>query len=341
MSKILIIRFSAFGDVAISVPVIRNFTKKYPEKEIIYLTKKQFVPLFSEIENIEFYTPDLKNYKGFFGLYKLFKEIKNSYEIDCVLDIHNVLRTKILRFFFNLSQKKTYKINKARREKRKLTRKRNKELNQLKHSGERYYEVFQKAGYEFQFDEKYEIKERKIDEKVKESIDLKEKNIGIAPFALHKQKTYPFEKMEEVIKLLQAENIRIIIFGGGEKEKELAAELEKNYTNVFSIIGKYNLETELDIISKLDLMLTMDSSNMHLAAILGTKILSIWGATHPFLGFYPFSQNNEINFIQIPVNELNCRPCSVFGNKKCYRNDLACLNKISSQKVYQKILENL
>jgi len=341
MEKILVIRLSAFGDVAISVPVINQFLENYPDKEIVFLTKKNFIDLFPKSDRLSFFTPDLKEYNGFFGIYRLFKLIKKEFQIDKVVDIHNVLRSLLLRFFFRLSGVKAYKIDKGRVEKRNLTKERNKDIRQLKHSSQRYYEVFEKAGFKFDFHQNINKHSKKLTSEVSDFLDLKKINIGIAPFALHKQKTYPIEKMCEVIKMLDSRDYRIIIFGGGKKEKEFAENLQNEHKNVKSIIGKYNLKTELDIISNLDLMLSMDSSNMHLAALQGTKVVSIWGATHPFAGFYPIGQNDFDNYIQISENELSCRPCSVFGNKECKRNDLACLNNISPKTIVDKIIENI
>ena len=98
-----------------------------------------------------------------------------------------------------------------------------------------------------------------------------------------------------------------------------------------------DFEKELDLISGLDLMLSMDSANMHLASLFGVPVVSIWGATHPYAGFYGWGQKPS-NAVQV---ELYCRPCSVFGNKPGYRGDLLCLTSISPVTVYEKIMQNL
>lgn len=340
MKKILVIRFSALGDVAISVSVIKNFLAQYPDKEIIFLTRKSFVPLFRDIKRIEFITPDLKNYKGFIGLFRLFGEINSKFDFSEVIDIHNVLRTKVLRFFFFFTFAKCFKIGKGRSEKRKAVRFKNKILKKLPHSSERYANVFEKAGYKINLTTRKLNKKSIADTEITEKLNLKSKNIGIAPFAFHKQKQYPIEKMRQVIEILDKEDISIFIFGGGQSELEIAENLESHFENVTSLVGKYNLEKELDIISNLNLMLTMDSGNMHIANLAGAKTLSVWGATHPYLGFYSTGNYNEDLFIQIPEKDLPCRPCSVFGKKKCFRNDIACLNNIAPETIAEKVLKN-
>jgi ADP-heptose:LPS heptosyltransferase len=106
------------------------------------------------------------------------------------------------------------------------------------------------------------------------------------------------------------------------------------FKNKFLINKNVNLtfSEELMLISHLDGMISMDSANMHLASIYGVPVVSIWGATHPFLGFYGYGQDPE----RIVQAELFCRPCSVFGNKPCYRGDFACMKMIEPQTIIDK-----
>ena len=106
------------------------------------------------------------------------------------------------------------------------------------------------------------------------------------------------------------------------------------YPNTVNTMGKLNLERELMLISYLDVMLSMDSANMHLASLMGTRCVSIWGSTHPFAGFLGYGQSeNDV----VQIKDLTCRPCSVFGDKECYRGDWACLEEINIQQIINKI----
>jgi len=87
--------------------------------------------------------------------------------------------------------------------------------------------------------------------------------------------------------------------------------------------------------SYLDVMLSMDSANMHLASLVNTEVISIWGQTHPYAGFLGWKQL-PVNTIQ--CEDLACRPCSVYGNKECYRKDFACMNNILPETIINKIL---
>ncbi len=330
--KILVIRLSAMGDVAMSVPVLKALSEQHSDDDFYLITNKLFNPFFFDIRNLTLINPDLKRkHKGVKGLFRLYKKIKKEINPDIVVDIHDVLRTKIIRFFFRLNGTKSVKINKGRKEKRQLTRKKNKILKPLKHTVTRYKEAFLKAGVSIELHPN-SVSEFRI--KSSELIKLlqgKEKKIGIAPFAKHPQKQYPIKKTEFLIQKLTEENYKIFLFGGGKKEKYIAENIADKNPGVTSLVGRFSLEEEIAFIDQLDVMITPDSGNMHIAALTSVKIISIWGATHPFAGFTPYVPNEQFHIIQ--NNNLSCRPCSVFGNKSCYKNTIECLQLTDNEEI--------
>ncbi len=340
MARILITRLSSFGDVAMLVPVVFSVAARYPQDRFIVLTRKSFAPLFENLGfNISAVTFDpSNNHNGLWGTFKLLRSVL-KYNYSHVADVHDVLRTKLLRACMRMLFKKTAYIQKGRADKKHMIA--SKELYPpLKPSYERYIEVFDKIGFpaEMVFKNFFEFKERSL---YSLRAIVSEKNckwIGIAPFAKHDEKIYPLEKMENVVKSLsQDSSAKVFLFGSGSKEREILDNWESKYPNVICASGKINLMNELMLISYLDVMVSMDSANMHLASLVETPVVSIWGATHHSLGFYGFRQDIK-DAVQI---DLECRPCSVFGDKPCFRKDLACLNEISETEVLQKILEVL
>jgi len=315
---ILLIRLSAMGDVAMSVPVIRAFIIQNPGVKITVLSRAFLKPLFDHIPNVDFYSADVDGkHKGVTGLFKLSKELK-ALNIDAVADIHNVLRSKILRFFLSLSGINLSVIDKGRSAKRELTRKENKIFKQLRSTHERYADVFRELGFKIDLSDPI-FPDKKILNKKAVNLIGKEKKklIGIAPFAQYESKMYPLDLMEKVIRSLSKNNNnKILLFGGGIKEIDILQSLEKQFENTISLAGKVKLAEELSIISHLDCMLSMDSANAHLAAMQGIKILSLWGVTHPFTGFYPFHQ--PIEYALLPdLKKYPDIPCSIYGNKVC------------------------
>jgi len=99
------------------------------------------------------------------------------------------------------------------------------------------------------------------------------------------------------------------------------------------MVGKLNMSQELALMSQLDIMYSMDSANMHLASLVNTPVISLWGATHPYAGFMGWNQSTD-NAIQV---DLSCRPCSVYGQKPCFRKDYACLFQITPEQIILRI----
>jgi len=334
--KILIIRFSAMGDVAMTAPVIKQIAEQNPDVDFLYLSRPLFKPFFDNIPNLEFYPFRPENYKGLPGLFRLYKEL-SLLNINAVADLHFNMRSRIISFFFKLSGIKTVHLDKGREEKKSLTSKIDKNLRPLKPMWLRYTEVFDGLSLNSRVvNELKKADKETLDEHVVNISGSKEnkKWIGVSPFAQHQQKIYPLEKMEEVIRSLSNNDYQLFVFGGGEQEKEVAEKWEEKYANTTSTIGKLKIQDELKLISNLDVMISMDSSGMHLASLKGIKVVSVWGATHPFAGFLGFGQQEE-NCVQ---SDLYCRPCSVYGNKPCFRGDLACLNMIEPKEIINKTI---
>ena len=328
---ILVIRLSAMGDVAMIVPVLRAFSQQYPDVKLTVLTKTFFTPFFRDLQNVNVFSADVEGrHKGISGLFKLSKELKEL-GVDAVADLHNVLRSNILKtFFLGIIFKQ---IDKGRAKKKALVS--GSVFQQLKTTHQRYADVFEKLG--FPLDLSNPIFPQKVD-LTKRELTLIEGNfskvIGIAPFAAHEGKMYPLDLMKTVIETLSIKH-RIILFGGGKKEEDILNEFEKNNKNVINVAGKLTLDEELDIISNLDIMLSMDSGNAHLAAMLGVKVITIWGVTHPFAGFSPFNQPENYCLLS-DKNQFPLIPTSVYGNK--YPEDYKEASKsISSESIVEKI----
>jgi ADP-heptose:LPS heptosyltransferase len=318
------------GDVAMTVPVLRALSEQYPQLKITVLTKAFFKPLFNGLNNVEVYSADLKgNHKGILGLYKLAKELKRL-KFEVVADLHNVLRSKILKFFFIGT--KVVQIDKGRQEKKALVS--GKELKQLKSTHQRYAEVFEKLGYKIDLSHPKFPSKPQLSKEITKLIKGNYPLIGIAPFAAHKGKMYPLDKMGKVIEHLSNNN-QVFLFGGGENEIITLEDLSKKYTNVISIAGKLSFEEELNLISNLDTMLSMDSGNAHLAAMFGIKVLTIWGVTHPFAGFAPFNQPDSYMLLA-DREKYPLIPTSVYGNMYP-ENYEDCAGSISVKKIIEKV----
>lgn len=267
------------------------------------LSQQRFADLFADIPaNVLFHGVELKKQS-------LPEIIRGLGAFEYVADMHDVIRSVVIRNALRLKGAKVVRIDKGRRDKWLLTHGRIHEP--LKRTTERYWEVFEKIGIT-----KAPRKTHEIPTKMVRS------GIGIAPFAAHEGKIYPTERMERVVELLSRKGERIVLFGGGKREQEILDRWAERYANVESLAGRKSMREELEIMRGLRIMLTMDSGNMHLASLVGTRVISIWGATHPYAGFLGYGQSEQ-DCIQ---RDLPCRPCSIYGNKPCHLGDYRCLD---------------
>ena len=339
---VLVIRFSALGDVAMAVPVVWALATQYPDIRVTVLSRAFARPLFSDLApNVNFMEADLKHeYRGMRGLNALYRRLVAK-QFTMVADLHNVLRSEYLRMRFNVGRYHVEHIKKHRKQRRQLTKSHKKTMQPLPSSFKSYAEVFERLGYPVDITRFHSIfppEGGNLNMLPKEIGPKKsfEQWIGIAPFAAHEGKVYPPRLMEQVIQQLQQKypKARIFLFGRGSQENEYFSLWTERYPQCLSVCQYCeSMYQELILMSHLDTMLSMDSANMHLASLTGIPVVSVWGATHPMAGFLGFNQSED-NIIQL---DLDCRPCSIFGNKACRRGDYACLHNIPPERIVERI----
>ncbi len=335
--RLLVIRTSAMGDVALTLPALRAVMNRYPEAEIVMLTRQSFAPFFNSTGRLTVFGADLnKRHSGFEGIIRLFIDLSATGRFDHVIDLHDVLRSKILRFLFLLNGVPVSVIDKGRGAKRELLSGKNR--MPLKHTVERYIDTFSKAG--FPADPVPGPWLMPADDPLKIS-GLPENapgiiSIGVAPYAKHPLKMWPEKYMRDLLSMISGKfNVRFFFFGGKEEAVQLES-LASEFSGSLNTAGKLDLASEILLMSRLDLMIAMDSSNMHMASLTGIKVISIWGATDPLTGFGAWEQPDQFS-ISIPFSELTCRPCTVFGKGECRRGDLACMNHLTPEVVFNKM----
>lgn len=335
--NILAIRFSAIGDVAMTVPVLSSVCNAYPQHTFTMLTNSRFEAFFQNMpENFHFLGVDIyKDYKGSEGLKRLTEMLKTM-GFDMVADLHGVIRTHTITMKLGFSGCKTSTIRKGRVSRWALTRQHLKRQRPLKLSIEKYQAVFDRLGLGFsmEFSASSEADAQLIAQ-VEEKLGAKGNDtwVGIAPFAAHKGKIYPLDLMEKVVADLDSRSgMHQFVFAYG-KEKEQVAEWPEKYKSVVLVGGMFTMKQEMALMSKLNAMLSMDSSNMHIASLCGTRVVSVWGATHPNAGFLGVGQKSE-DCVQL---QLPCRPCSIYGKKPCKYGDYRCLSGIAPEAILKTL----
>lgn len=337
---LLIMRLSAIGDVAMTVPIVLALRQQYPKLKITVVSRPFFQTLFTSIDNVDFYAADVENdQSGITGLYKLYKNLSLR-NIDAFADLHNVLRSKIVGLFFKLAGVKVAVIHKGRIERKKLTALKPKTRSPIKSMIQRHADVCKTLGLPIDLSKVELPGAQNLSREVLGITGEKDnKWVGIAPFATYETKMYPLQQMQQVIDLILQKGYKIFLFGGGKKEVEQLQKMASVSDECVNIAGKFNFKDELTLISHLDLMISMDSGNGHIAALYGIPVITMWGNTHPSAGFIPFRQTLK-NSILPDLNKYPYVPTSVYGNKIVdgYKD---CMKSIQPQEVVQKVTEIL
>lgn len=328
------------GDVVLIVPVIQDLLKKYPNVHITVLTNPFFHPFYEGIPNLTLFPVDLKGkHKGILGLKKLANELTSLQKFDVVIDLHAVIRTWVIGSFFRIQGVTIYRIDKGRKEKKAFIRRKIRKT--LPHTTQRYHEVFQKAGFDFNLEKSLLNTKEQSDFAVNKHIKPTAISIGIAPFAAHKSKQWGLDKTEAFIEEINRHyKVQFYLFGGGKEEVNQLNTVADKYPNTTNFAGSFKLTEELHLLENLDVIVSMDSGNMHIASLLEIPVISIWGGTHPDVGFSALHQPEE-NSIQIAMDELPCRPCSVFGTNDCNlkTTPFACMTQITPSLVIARLQE--
>lgn len=339
--RILILRFSALGDILILLPLLKSIQNKKTNYHFTVASIPKLAFLFKDIPNVDFIGVEFKeNYKGCKGLIDLF-HVFYVMKFDAVLDLHDVIRTKVLKLLFQMVKTPVFTFQKGRADKRKLIKDNIKTLPNLPTTFERYLAGFKALDNSFEIIENQYFEKIELNEKCADFLaDFDSKWIGIAPFSKHKSKEYSLEKIREIVNgFSNKSEVKCIFFGYGEAEKNQIDSIFKDNEKVKNAISKFTFEEECAMISNLDIMISMDSANGHLSALFGVPTVTIWGATHPVIGFKPYLQPTE-NQILTNSDLFPNLPVSVYGKVR-KREHETIINSINSIQIINRIKEIL
>lgn len=335
--------------MALLVPVVRSLVATYQDVEVTLVTRPKFAPLFYDIERVVVFPADVDyTFTGIFGMRELFRKLIKKGDFEVMVDCHDHIRTIILRTLFKVFGTPVVVLDKGRKEKKAFSRKHNKVTVPLRHTVIRYLQAFQKAGFSFNlvnppfFSLNDSLRSVASEWLEKNQLTKTERWIGIAPFAMHASKIWPLENYIPLIEnILTKTPAKFFLFGGGSKEVKYFESLQQKFPKHCVVVaGQLKLRQEVVIMQQLDVMVCVDSANMHLASLSGVPVVSIWGGTHPDVGFSPFMAGSD-SIVQISREELPCRPCSVYGRDNCYVGGFPCLTRITPESIAERIVSKL
>lgn len=325
--RILIIRLSALGDVAMTIPAIYSLARQYPSLHIDVLTRPFFAKLFINAPaNVHLICADFKKeYRGLRGMLRLLCRLAKL-KPDYVADLHNVMRSWVIDNWFRLRGVKVQMVDKMRSNRAELLCKGTPQPPFI----ERYAKVFSRLGFPVKLDFVSVFEASKPESPIK----VHHPAIGIAPFARYFNKTYPLNLMRQVVHLLLEKGVNVYLFGAPGNEASQLEQIASLYSRCESVAGVFGLEKEMALMSQMDAMVSMDSANQHIASICGIPVVSLWGSTTPACGFAPYRQPVENSLIV----SLPCQPCTVAGSPTCPQGHLNCFHQLHPQLIVDKIL---
>lgn len=333
--KILIIHTAFIGDIVLSTPLLKRIKEVYPEAKITYVTTPVGATILRNNPNItEIIEYDKRgNHSGIKGLIALGRRLRYE-NFNIVITPHRYLRSSILAWLTRSPKRIGYDIasgsflftNKIKYDKN-------------KHEVEKLLSFLGEVPKNPRESYPIELYPNKkdcdtVDEIWSENGLFSEKIVAIAPGSKWFTKKWPLEYFNEVIKLLLKDNVKVVIIGGKD---ELFLNIE-THKNIIDLRGKTTLLELAEVLKRVEIVLTNDSSPIHIASAFSkTTILAIFGPTVKEFGFFPWSRNSEV----LEIEELACRPCAIHGGNKCPKGHFKCMLEIKPEKVYEKILQKL
>jgi len=321
--KILVIRFSSIGDIVLTTPVIRGIKKDLPDTKLHFLTKLRYRELMESNPYIDkIHTLDKE-------LSTVIKELKEEH-FDLIIDLHNNLRTIIVKLQLN---GKSYSVDKLNWRKWLLV---NMKANFLpdRHIVDRYLDTVKPlhiendgAGLDHFISQSDEVDLNSLPKTHQQGY------IAFVIGAKFATKRLPEDKLITICKGVTSPIILL-----GDKNDQLIANnvAEQVGNKIFNGCGLYSINQSASLVKQSEMVISFDTGLQHIAAAYNKEIISLWGNTVPEFGMYPYysrEQSNNSKGHILEVKNLSCRPCSKIGYAHCPKNHFDCMRSISDQEV--------
>lgn len=328
---------------------VMTVARANPEHQFTFLTQTFLTDLLiAPPPNLEAMAIDIKGEdKTFPALMRYAWRLRRE-RFDVVIDLHDVLRTKVLRSVLGLCSKtKVYHLRKPRGARKALLRAGDKALApEVPSMSELYAELLRSAALRVPQEPCHcipspqSLTDLHLDHAELLAPMQGYRLVGLAPFASTESKTYDLALCEQVLdRLTQRGDVWVLLFGGGAKEHAQLKDWAERYPRCTSMSRQMTLSEELLLMSTLEVMISMDSANAHLSAMMGTRVVSVWCATHPSAGFSAIGQSRTD---ALGSDDLACRPCTIFGQVgHCIHGDMPCRRAVSPHEVVQVALSRV
>ncbi len=325
--RILIIRLSSIGDIVLTTPVVRCL-KTQTGFEIHYLTKLAYADVLIHNPYIDvLHILDKPLWQKALEL--------NSIGFYAIVDLHNNLRTAILKSIIQCSIKQSF--NKLNIEKFLAVAFKQKSILPNIHIVDRYIEAAKVLGIKNDALGLDYFTGQADDAFVFTIKNLANKYAIWAIGAQHFTKKLPKEKIATT--LLQIRDDIQIVLIGDKQDDEIGNEIcgLVQTKNILNLCGKLTINQSAAVTKLALFAIANDTGFMHIAAAFKKPIISIWGNTIKEFGMQPYYGELEIKQQIIEVNDLTCRPCSKIGFKACPKKHFKCMNQHKESEIAEHI----
>ena len=306
-----------------TTPAVRGLAAKYPLAHLVYVTKKEYAPLLSANPHID----RVIGYEG--SLFVLWWQLIKL-RPWLIVDLHQSLRSNLLRSMIWCKQIGTYKGSKEReamvQSRQEIEPNQFKPLKSLLHMADRHWQAIKKLGIEPDSEGlDYTVLPADIvPQSIVPFIDGFDFDV-VAIGGSHATKRLPNHKLVALLRTIQ----KPVVLLGGPADEENGAQIAGTLAlegrwNIVNACGKLNLGQSGYVLSKCHHVWSHDTGMMHMAAALHKPLTTIWGSTVPQFGMTPYKVPYQI----MQVEGLSCRPCHKHGLAVCPLGHFRCMEDL-------------
>jgi heptosyltransferase-2 len=340
--KTVILRLSSIGDIILTSPLLRVYRQAAgKDARVDFVVRKEYAELVQSCHHLSIiHEYDVAT--GYKGLQALARKLREE-QYDLVIDLHDSIRTKLLRVACKAGD--TVVMDKRKFERWLLVNLKRNAYSDALTVAERYIETV--APYGIVNDDKGleifipDTTQFEVSGKIaKLRLNQFEKVIGICPGSKHFTKRWQREKFAEVaVRTAKEHHAKVLLFGGRDERddcefvrQEVARRVSEDAVTNFA--GEFSLLESAAALEFCDVVVTNDSGLMHLAAARQRKIVAIFGSTVKEFGFAPYGTEAVV----IENSGLDCRPCTHIGKASCPKGHFNCMTEINADEVYAAVL---
>ncbi len=347
----LVVQTAFLGDLFLSIPLLKQIKREYPNEPIFLFCRKGFGSVFKQLKLIDDFVEvdktdkdswktSFQHLKGieFENIFCPHESVRSAIMVKRLKATHKIGFANWWNFFtFNERVMKFQAWPEALRQLTLLSSKSEIVKSSLDDLKEKKFFLNQNTKRELHrvipVFASMNIKDRLPNKSDVWGQVKKEQNyVCVAPGSIWETKKWPSENYHELCKKLSEQGYKIVIVGSSE-EADLGDSVITGMSGAVNLCGKTDLIGSLQVLAHAKFLVSNDSGSQHLAAAVGTPTVSIFGPTTLSLGYRPWQNKVEISEVI-----MSCRPCGKHGAKKCPIGTHACMKQIEPDHVLKNVL---